>query len=294
VTKVAKDASPSPLPRRQLGRYLRKGREDIGLTLKQVSTEMEWSLSKLARIERGEMGKLTTRDIEALCKILEFDDERTKAMIGLNQQSATKSWWHAYGDVIPEGFNVYVGLETSAVAMDIFRPDIIPGLCQTADYARALDRIFFPNDSEEEQRGRIELRMSRQAILTRRTSPPKVDVVLHESVLHTQVGDSEVMAGQLRHLADMSTRDNVSVRILPSSAGFPLGIPVGPYVILDFPDDNEPTVVYIENFTGDAYLEGESDVARYREASAIIQHAALDAVSSRSLLRRVARQRRDD
>lgn len=262
----------------------------MNLTLEQVSATMEWSLSKLARIERGEVGKLTTRDIEALCAILEFDSERTAAMVGLNKQIAAKTWWHGFGDVIPEGFNVYVGLESTAATLDIYRPDIIPGLFQTTDYARALDRIYFPDDSEDEQQSRIELRAGRRRIMTRRTSPAKVNLVLHESVLHTVVGEPAVMAEQLRHLADLGTSDNVSVRILPSRAGFPLGTPVGPFIILDFPDSHEPTVVYVENYTGDVYLEGEADIARYREASAIIQHVALDAVSSRSLLRQVARR----
>ncbi len=262
----------------------------MNLTLEQVSIAMEWSLSKLARIERGEVGKLTTRDVEALCAILDFDTERTAAMVGLNKQTAAKTWWHGFGDVIPEGFNVYVGLESTATTLDIYRPDIVPGLFQTADYARSLDRIYFPDDSEEEQENRIELRTGRQRIMTRKTSPARVNLVLHESVLHTVVGDSTVMAGQLRHLAEVGTRNNVSVRVVPSRAGFPVGTPVGPFIILDFPDGHEPTVVYVENFTGDVYLESEADVGRYREASAIFQHVALDAVSSRSLLRQVARR----
>lgn len=288
--KVAKESATSPLPRRQLGRYFRRGRQDMNLTLEQVSTSMEWSLSKLARIERGEVGKLTTRDVEALCAILEFDSERTAAMVGLNKQTAAKSWWHGFGDVIPAGFNVYVGLESSATALDIYRPDIIPGLFQTSDYSLALDRAYFPNDSEEEQQSRVEFRQSRQRIITRKTNPARVDLVLHESVLHTVVGSAAVMSSQLRYLADIGTRDNVSVRILPSAAGFPLGISVGPFVIVDFQNEQDPTVVYVENYTGDVYLEGDNDIARYRDASAIIQHAALDAVTSRNLLRQVARR----
>lgn len=158
---------------------------------------MEWSISKLGRIERGETGKLTARDIEALCGVLGFNAETTAAMVGLNRQAAAKSWWHSFGDLIPEGFNVYVGLETSATQMDIYRPDIVPGLLQTADYARALDRVYFPNDSEEEQARRVELRMNRQTIITRKSSPTKVSVVLQESVLHTMVGGPAIMAGQL-------------------------------------------------------------------------------------------------
>ncbi|WP_330250704.1 helix-turn-helix domain-containing protein [Nocardia sp. NBC_00565] len=291
---MADDASRKALPRRQLGRYLRKQRTAEGLTLAAVAKPMEWSISKLGRIERGEEGKIRKADVQQLCDILGFGEERTAVMVGLAQQADVKSWWHAFGDLIPDGFVMYVDLEWTADAMTIYRPDLMPGLLQTAAYARALDRIWFPHDSEEEQEGRIRVRMERQAVITRKTNPTKVDVVLHESVLHTIVGSPATMAGQLRHLADMSTKDNVGIRILPYSAGVPLGAPIGPFVILDFaPDDEgvtEPTVIYVENYTGDMYLERAADVAGYRRASATIQHAALDAVSSRTMLRTKARE----
>lgn len=291
---MAKDGAGLSLPRRQLGRHLRRGRIEANLTLEQVGLEMEWSISKLGRIERGETGKLTTRDVEALCGIVGFDAVTTTAMVGLNKQAAEKSWWHSFGDLIPEGFNVYVGLETSARSMDIFRPDIVPGLLQTADYARALDRIYFPDDSEAEQDRRVQLRSKRQTIVTRKSNPTEVAVVLHESVLHTVVGGPAVMSTQLRHLADIGTRPNVSVRVLPFAAGLPVGTPTGPYVILDFTADRlgetEPTVIYVESFTGDMYLEGETDIRHYREASATLHRAALDAVNSRNLLRQVAKR----
>ncbi|WP_228001036.1 helix-turn-helix domain-containing protein [Nocardia australiensis] len=291
---MAEDALRKALPRRQLGRYLRQQRTAEGLTLAEVAKPMEWSISKLGRIERGEEGKIRKADVQQLCDILGFSAERTAVMVGLAQQADVKSWWHAFGDLIPEGFVMYVDLEWTAHGMTIYRPDLVPGLLQTAAYARALDRIYFPHDSEEEQEGRVQLRMQRQAIITRKTNPTKVDVVLHESVLHTVVGSPATMAGQLRHLADISTKDNVGIRILPYTAGVPIGVPIGPFVILDFVPDSEgvtePTVIYIENYTGDMYLERERDVVGYRRASATIQHAALDAVSSRTKLRMKAKE----
>ncbi|WP_433716710.1 helix-turn-helix domain-containing protein [Nocardia sp. CA-084685] len=282
------------MPRRALGRYLRDQRNSQGLKLADVAAPMEWSISKLGRIERGEEGKLRIADVTQLCGILGFDADRTAVMVGLAQQADVKNWWHAFGDLIPEGFVMYVDLESTAHQMTIFRPDLVPGLLQTAAYARALDRIYFPHDSEEEQERRIRLRMQRQAILTRRTKPTRVEVVLHESALRTVVGSSATMAGQLRHLADMSTRPNLSIRVLPFSAGLPVGIPIGPFVILDFAPDAEgvmePTVVYVENLTGDMYFEKEVDLTTYRRASATIQHAALDAVASRNMLRQIAKE----
>ncbi|MBF6412091.1 helix-turn-helix domain-containing protein [Nocardia cyriacigeorgica] len=288
------DGTGPSLPLRQLGNYFRRARSDAHLTLDQVAALMEWSPSKLSRLERGQPGKLTTRDIQALCEFLDFEADQTKAMIGLAQQAAVKCWWHAFGDLIPETFNVYVGMESSARRLDIFRPDIIPGLLQTPEYARVLDRTYFTSDSAGDQDLRIELRMKRRKIYTRKIKPVELDVVLHEAVLRTVVGGRAVMTEQLRNLADVSTRPNVSIRILPFQAGFPLGGPIGPYVILDFHAAvgaaADPTVIYIENYTGDLYLEGEDHVQKYRTASTTIHRAALDVVSSRNLIRQVAKE----
>ncbi|NKY46809.1 helix-turn-helix domain-containing protein [Nocardia cerradoensis] len=283
------------LPRRQLGRFVRRQREEnTSLTQEAVAKAMQWSHSKYARLERGEPGKVLDRDLVELGKILEIPENQVGAMIELARQVAEKTWYNSFNDLIRANFDVYMRLETDARSMEIWRPDIVPGLFQTADYASALNRIYFPKESEEEHARRIQLKLQRQKILTRKKAPVVVDLVLHESVLHTVVGNHSVTASQLRHLADISTRPNVTVRVLPYSVGFPLGTPVGPFAILDFEASSngvaEPTVVYVENYTGDMYLEEDADVQRYRRASATIQHTALDAVASRTLLRRAARK----
>ncbi|WP_280366362.1 helix-turn-helix domain-containing protein [Nocardia wallacei] len=280
------------LPRRQLGRFARRQREEnTSLTQEAVASAMQWSHSKYARFERGEPGKVLDRDLVELGKILEIPEHQVAAMIELAQQVGEKTWYNPYNDLIRANFDVYMRLETDAYSMAIWRPDLVPGLLQTADYAKTLNRIYFPKESEEEHDRRIELKLQRQKILTRKKSPVAVDLVLHESVLHTIVGNEAVMSAQLRHLADMGTRPNITVRVLPSKVGFPLGMAVGPFVILDFEPNThgvaEPTVVYVENYTGDMYLEEEADVRRYRSAAATIQRVALDAVASRALLRKV-------
>ncbi|MFI5780493.1 DUF5753 domain-containing protein [Nocardia sp. NPDC051570] len=217
-------------------------------------------------------------------------------MIGLLHQPLMENWWRSFMDVMLGSFDVYLSLEAEARVLDIYQPHVVPGLFQTGDYAAALDRIYFPNDSEEDKRRRIELKLRRQRIITRKSRPVAVTLVLHETVLRTIVGGPAVMAAQLSHLADLSTRPNITVRILPFAAGLPVGIPAGPYVILDFADEPKglaaPTIVYVENLTGDMYLRGEGDVKQYRLVSAIIRRAAMDEVSSRLLLRQLAKEYR--
>lgn len=292
---MSDDSPRASLPRRQLGRYVRRQREEnTALTQAEVAAAMQWSHSKYSRLERGEPGKILDRDLRELGKILEIPDEKTDAMIELARQVAEKTWYNSFNDLIRANFDVYMRMETEAHSMEIYRPDLIPGLFQTADYARSLNRVYFPKDSEEEQDRRIDLKLKRQAIITRKKTPVTVDLVLHESALHTQVGNGLIMATQLRHLADLGTRSNITVRVLPFRAGFPLGMSVGPFVALDFKPDSkgvaEPTVIYVESYTGDMYLEEAADVGKYRRAFATIQHAALDAVTSRNLLRQVARR----
>ncbi|MFF2552013.1 helix-turn-helix domain-containing protein [Nocardia sp. NPDC058058] len=285
----------STLPRRQLGRYLREGRMQCNMTIAEAASMMEWSESKLQRLETGNAEKIRVLDIRELCRIYDFDDEFSSAVMGLAQQASVKSWWHEYDDLIPEGFNVYVGLEASARSLVSYQPDLIPGLLQTTDYARVLISDYWPDAEDGDIDRRVQLKMRRQSHLTRKRSAASFAVIVHETALRRVVGSPRVMAAQLRRVADMSTLPTIAVRVLPFSAGVPIGHTVGPFVILDFGRDTvnrpvEPTVVYLENFLGDLYLEKQAAVEKYRQAYQALQHSALDEASSRDLLRKAAKE----
>lgn len=284
----------STLPRRQLGRYLRNGREECGLTLQQAAALLERSASTLQRIERGMVAHLREGDIEALCKVYDFDPGHSQAMRALAVQGSELSWWCEYGDVIPENFDFYVGLEASAGDLCTYEPELVPGLLQTPAYASAMFYAAHPEDSADEHARRVQLRVRRQSRITRKYKPATLSVVLRESALRYLVGGPKVMAAQLKHLADMSSRGNVSVQILPDREGFPLGEPISAFVILDFGTDrngrpSEPSVVYVEGFLGDLYLEKPDAVQRYHRAFEGLQRRALADVASRSLLRQMAK-----
>ncbi|MFX0574267.1 helix-turn-helix domain-containing protein [Nocardia nepalensis] len=289
------DNVSSTLPRRQLGRYLREGRDAMGMTLEDAATLMQWGKSTLQRLERGQSDRVRDVDVRELCRIYGIDDERTAALIGLARQAAVKSWWHEFGDVIPANFSVYVGLEASAQTLTTYQPDLVPGLLQTADYVRVLARAANPGDTDSELESRVQLKLQRQALIMRGIKPIRLEVILHEGALRRVIGSHKIMVKQLRHLADQSTRPNISVRILPFSAGMPTGDQIGPFVILDFGLDSqgksvEPTIVYAENYTGDMYSEKVGTVQRYTEAHETIRRASLDDNSSRILLRDLARE----
>ncbi|WP_280457714.1 helix-turn-helix domain-containing protein [Nocardia carnea] len=279
------------LPRRQLGRYLREAREAVNMNLEDVAPILQVSVSTLSRAERGLTG-IRVPDVEALCRIYGIDDPGVVAgLVSLAKQAAGKSWWRAFDDVMSGNFDLYVGLESSAKQLTIYRPDMLSGLFQTPDYARTLDQIYLPDVTAEAQDRHIQLKTKRQALITRKTKPASVDLVVHESVLRTAVGGSKVMRQQLNRLANMPA--NVTVSVLPFTAGFPAGISTGPFTILDFGHDGRgreisPTVVYVESYAGDMYLERAKDVSRYRRVHDVLRQSSLDVASSKRLIRQIA------
>ncbi|AYF74743.1 XRE family transcriptional regulator [Nocardia yunnanensis] len=285
----------STIPRRQLGRHLRDLRQQAGMTIASVAKAIERGDSTVQRLETADPAvKIRLWDIEAICRVLGADDTTTEGLKGLAQQANTKHWWHEYGDVIPEDFDVYIGLETDAKQL-VSYAELVPGLAQTALFARSLFMTVHPDVPDSEIDRRVEIRMNRQVLFTRKANPIKVDMVLDESALHRMVGGPKIMSAQLRHLAALSTRDNFSIRVLPYSAGFPLGDPTGPFIVLDFgtgPEGQpvEPTVVYVESFTGAMYFTDQRAVDRYQRAAIQHRRLALGEQASRDLLRKAARE----
>ncbi|WP_405159817.1 helix-turn-helix domain-containing protein [Nocardia sp. NBC_01499] len=285
----------STLPRRQLGRQLREYREQAGMTLSQAARLVEIGTTTLHSLEKGGVGKVRVRTVQHLCEVYERPDDEIAAMKHLAQQAAVKSWHAEYNDLLPDNFDNYVGLEAAARQLISYQ-ELVPGLLQTDEYARTMIRNYFAEEGDTDIDRRVELRMTRQTIVKRKTEPVTLDVVLHESALRRAVGSPRIMAAQLRHLADASTWPNVSVRILPFSAGMPMGLLPGPFVILDFGFDAkgrpvEPPVVYVESVvTANIYLEKPHDVDRYRSVSAALHGASLGAVDSRALLRKIAKE----
>ncbi|MEV2225149.1 helix-turn-helix transcriptional regulator [Nocardia vinacea] len=287
--------SGSTVPRRQLGRHLRDLRLQAGMSMPDAAQLIERGTTTLQRLETGQANRIRLLDIRELCAVYDAEEVVTAGLLGLAQQASGKCWWHEYGKLIPEDFDVYVGLEAAARRLTSYAPDVVLGLLQTPDYSRALLRSALPGISSAEIERRVEVKQRRQKILTRKRQPVEFNAVLLECALRRLVGGRRVMGAQLRHLADMSTLPNITLRVLPFSAGIPLGDPLGLFTIVDFGLDKnkkliEPPVVYLENFTGDLYLESPSHVQRYDVAHEVIQRAALDETASRSLLRQLARE----
>ena len=196
---MAETLAGSTVPRRQLGRYLRELRGSAGLTVRAAAKELERSEPTLWRIENG-LVAVRALDVEQMCRLFGATGEMTKALMALARETKAKGWWQTYGDIVPEWFDLFVGLEAAANRMAEYEHSVVPGLFQSEGYARTVITADHQSESDDEIDRRVELRLARQAILKRPIDPPALRAGLRESVLRSPVGGTSVMAGQLEHL----------------------------------------------------------------------------------------------
>lgn len=268
---------------RRLRAELVRLREDKGLTTEQVAEELEWSRARLSRVETGKVVP-RTYDVRALLDLYEVSGTEREELLALSREfHQEKRWWRPYLDVMPEGFDMFVALESDASSIHSFEPHLIPGLLQTEAYARAvLEAGEFDNLAEVDRR--VAVRMERQTLLTRE-NPPEYWAILSETALRRRVGGNEVMRDQLRRLAGPSRQPHINVQVIPFEFG-PHPAMHGPFVIFGFPADSD--IVQLETLTGAAYIEGETDLLRYRLAFDHLRAVALPPRDSRALIRAVA------
>ncbi|MEU9333268.1 helix-turn-helix transcriptional regulator [Streptomyces sp. NPDC048290] len=289
---MAEGPTGSTVPRRQLGRHLKELRNRARMTVRAAATTLEWSEAKMWRIETGQT-PLRALDVQAMCAVYGAPSDLTQALMGLAKETKARGWWHSYGDVIPEGFDVFVGLEEAATSLCSYESDVVPGLLQTDGYAREIIRTHYPKMDDEGVDGRVQLRIERQALITRATAPSVLRVALAETVLRRPVGGNSVMATQLAHLVYVSGLPSVDIRVVPFTTGAHAGVLSGPFVILRFPTngdgvDTEPPTVYADGYTGGLYLDKPREVEQYEAAFAGIWDAALDEQASQRLISEVA------
>ncbi|MET8202685.1 helix-turn-helix domain-containing protein [Micromonospora taraxaci] len=289
----------STVPRRQLGRLLRQFRNEAGVTLDAAAEALEYSRQKIWRLECGQ-GSVRVLDVKAMCELYGVSPEMTEAMRGLAAETKSKGWWHAYGDAVPNWFELYVGLESAASRLRGFDESLIPGILQTKGYADALFRLGRMLSDEERERA-VQVRLQRQALLNRRLPPaPRLESVLSEAVLRRTVDGPSVMAAQLDHLLSLAELPNVSIRVLPLAAGPQPGAVAGTFMILDFPATKggrtapEPSVVYSESLTGALYLDKPDELAAYERVWGGLDALALEEAESKDMIKRIAGETRHD
>ena len=274
---------------RRLVIELKRFREQAGLTGEQVAEQMGWSVAKVYRIE-GDKVRVLPRDAQRLLTLYGIGGEQAEAVMELARAARAKDWWHQYSGAIPEWFQFYVGLEAAASAMQEYCAELVTGLLQTEAYARAVMAAAARSDAEEMDR-QVAVRLERQKRLTA-PDAPSLWVVLDEAVLRRQVGGPAVMAGQLAHIDQMAGQANVTVQVLPFTAGAHPAM-LGSFTLMQFPDPADKDVVYLEAETGALYLEKPQDVRRYSLMIDYLRAQALGPAESRALIAQLAQQSPD-
>jgi transcriptional regulator with XRE-family HTH domain len=246
--------------RRRLGQELRQLREAAGLTIEEVAKRLEVSPAKISRIETGRVG-VRPRDVSDLLVQYDIQGTHRDNLLTLTREARQQGWWHSYSDVLSDKIEVWAELEIEAKTIRVYEVQLIPGLLQTSEYARAVLRAHYRSEQSTEQiEQRVKFRMARQQLAIEQNNTP-IWAVLDEAVLRRQMGPPETMQSQYRRLLEFSEEYNITIQVLPFDAAVYSGVPVGFWIMqLSEPD---PQVVVIEHRGGVLYLERPDEVGAY-------------------------------
>ncbi|MBF6100861.1 helix-turn-helix domain-containing protein [Nocardia cyriacigeorgica] len=264
-----------------LGSRLRRLRESCGVSREAAGDAIRGSHAKISRLELGRTG-FKERDIRDLLTLYGVtDDDKREPYLDMARKANDPGWWQSYSDLLPAWFETYVGLEQAATTIRTYEAQFIPGLLQTADYARSV--IMLGNDDETERR--VAVRMRRQKILHRRAAPT-LWAVIDENALRRPVGGMKVLREQIQHLINVSDMPNVRIQVLPYSAGGHSAAG-GPFSILRFPEPELPDIVYTEQLTSSLYMEKRHDVELYMSVMNQLSVQALSPAASLQFLSQI-------
>lgn len=246
--------------RRRVGALLREYRRAAGLKAGQVAEELDCSPSKISRIERAEV-PAQRRDVRDMLNMYGVTGDQRQEIVDLLGDAKDPGWWHAYNQFLSRKYSTYIAHEAEATCLRTYEPQVIPGLLQTAEYARRAIHKTLPEATPEDIEARVEVRMARQQVLTK-DNPVRLLAVIDEGALRRQVGDRATMRQQYKRLAEATEMPNVRLQVLPFS--LPSACTTGPFTLIEFPVPDREQIGYLENAAGDLWLEKPAQVARYR------------------------------
>lgn len=267
------------LLKQEIGRRLRAAREAIGLDMLEAAERLEIARSSMSRIENGQ----ATVSVHLVRSMLDLYDVYSEDLLDLVRRARQTGWWKAHGISDKD----FIALESGASKLSTFQPDLVHGLLQTADYARALFTASRLRKSEMWLETQFDVRMIRQERLVDEEHPIQLVSVINEFALHRQVGGVEVMCAQLRHLALATELPTVDLRVLPASA-LAIDATYGAFSVLDFPSAHQPSIVHLEHALGSERKDKPRHVAMARLRFDRIRSLALGAEESIAMIEWVA------
>ena len=286
--------SASPLMLRwRLRRELRTARLNSNLTQKQVAEAMEWSLSKMNRIEKAKSG-ISINDLRALLPLYGITDkEQAEALfdlgraVGRAKGGRRDQWWRHYTEVAPAKLLELLDYESAASGVSQFETIFAPGILQTEEYASAVLQVFYDGKSSANRVAPlVDLRTRRRDLLTSEDAP-KFAFVLDESVIHRMVGSPLIMSQQLQYLAQAAERPNVTIQIVPFTAGLHSGMKQS-FELIQFAETPDENIVFLESPRGDFISDDPEETQNYLEAFGSITAVSLSPSESFARLRKAA------
>jgi transcriptional regulator with XRE-family HTH domain len=262
--------------RRRLRAELRRLRLAKGLSIENVTNEVEWSTSKLVRIEGGQVG-ISVSDLNALLQVYEVDDAaQLEELRALARASRQRTWWSAYQRFLTPSYQEFIGAEADATQIRHYHPTAVPGLLQTPAYAKAMIAAApLEPVPDEVAQALFEIRQNRKQHVLERPRPPEFTVILDEAVLRRPVGGPAAMREQLDYLIRVAERDSVTLMVLPFSAGPHPGL-AGAFALFGYDDPANDDVLCLETGSGNIVVKEDQDlVKQYSRAADHLEEIAL-------------------
>ena len=279
---------PSPLMlRRRLRTEIRTARLDNDLTQEQVAKAMDWSLSKMNRIEKAKTS-ISINDLKVLLPLYGITDKkRTDELVDLARAARRPGWWSPYSEYAPPRLLELIDYESASAAISQFETMFVPGILQTDEYASAILQAFYDEKPTAERvAALVELRTKRRELVSSENAP-KFSFILDESVIHRVVGSPAVAGRQFMHLVDVAKQPNVTIQVVPFTAGLHPGM-TNPFEVVQFADTPEENIVFLEGPHDDSIVENVEEVQDQLESFGRIAALSLSPATSIDLLSQAA------
>jgi len=271
------------VPQRALAGALERQREAAGLSPRDVAARLEWSETKVWRIETARV-TVSPGDIRELARLYGIDDAGTEALVQLARQAKRPGWWKGMSQALPEGFSVHIELESSATAIRTYEAQWVPGLWQTEAYVRAVLAANSLTSTPEQIERQVQVRMRRQQILARPDpKPPAIWAILDEAVIRRVVGGRAVMRGQLERLHEASGDPAATLQILAFNAGAHMAA-YGSFALFDPSDPAFPVTASTDRPAGSLIEDDPEDIHRYTMMFDHLRASAMSPGASRTLI----------
>jgi transcriptional regulator with XRE-family HTH domain len=271
-----------PFLRRRFGKRLRSLREDAGLSMDAAAEKLEFSRSALFRLESGE----SRASVHVVRSMMDVYDRWEEGLLEQARAALKQGWWTAYG-IKDLG---YIDVETEASRVCEYPGMHLPGLLHTESYIRALFGHPHYHRSPEQVDNQVAVRLIRQKRLNNEGDPLELVAIVDEAALRREIGGPEVMHAQLRHMIEMAALPTVTLQVLRMNDSPPSALG-GSFILLDFPEPDEPPMLYHEYVTGALHIEDDDEVRRARLVFDALRSEALNPAESVTLIDELATQR---